>query len=382
MFCLFVHLLLLSAIYYFAAFTGRDIVIADHSIIGEMCSIIVCGFPFLSEMVAAFPNILTPENIRHSENIKVMDMSRFIEGTKDVSAPIVTGWGYKSTSDWWVYFNTTVNCVKKITGCDLGDIPCADRHAYQRLVRGPFKTSLSADEEKRIHGVPAHIKHAVLALPHAYAPRLDAAIHLRAQFHGFERLADIADPEYAKEVSDWLNSSECSMVFESISNKLVESLTETRGQQNMTLADGPSFVYLASDNEEIKEALATILENPNSTVPIQVMRVKSRFIHHVKNLAGMKHATNNEGLLDLIFDWYTLTLANLIFAWRKGSTSMVSTFVHSAQRVSGTTERTNTQVAVGRGGLGTRGLQLTKDRRGNPRWEYMWHYTFLEDFVI
>jgi hypothetical protein len=41
-------LVFFPALYYFAAFTNRDIVIADNSIVGEMCQMIHCGFPFLS----------------------------------------------------------------------------------------------------------------------------------------------------------------------------------------------------------------------------------------------------------------------------------------------------------------------------------------------
>jgi len=100
----------------------------------------------------------------------------------------------------------------------------------------------------------------------------------------------------------------------------------------------------------------------------------------VKNLAKLKKETNNEGVLDLVFDWYALTLANVIFGWRKGSTSMVSTFVHSAQRVSGTTERTDPHAPPGHG-VGTKGYQLTKDKRGNPKWDPMWIYSFLEDYA-
>jgi hypothetical protein len=51
--------------------------------------------------------------------------------------------------------------VPFLSGCDLGDIACSDRHAYQRLVRGPFKAALTTEEEKRIKGVPDHVKHAV-----------------------------------------------------------------------------------------------------------------------------------------------------------------------------------------------------------------------------
>jgi hypothetical protein len=55
------------------------------------------------------------------------------------------------------------------------------------------------------------------------------------------------------------------------------------------------------------------------------------------------------GLLDIVFDWYSLTLANTVIAWRKGFTGHVSTFVHSAQRVSGTTERTIIGAPIGHG---------------------------------
>lgn len=343
---------------------------------------VTCGFPFASELALAFPQFLGGDNLKKSPDIRMTDMQKYIEGTVDISAPVVTGWGYTSASDWWVYFNTTTHCVKKITGCDLGDIPCADRHAYQRLVRGPFKAALSTKEESRISGVPDHIKHAILTLPHAYAPRLDAAIHVRAQFHHFEKLASIHDPEYKKEVSDWLNSPERTMVFGQLEGKLLEVLKETRTQQNISDSE-PAYVYLASDNEDIKDNFTAILENRDHhhNFEIKVMRVETKFVQHVKNLSKMKKATDNEGLLDLVFDWYALSLANVVFAWRKGSTSMVSTFVHSAQRVSGTTERTEPDGPVGHG-IGTKGFQLLKDKRGNPKWDKMWYYSFLEDYQI
>lgn len=59
--------------------------------------------------------------------------------------------------------------------------------------------------------------------------------------------------------------------------------------------------------------------------------------------------------------------------------SFTSTFVLSAQRVSGTTERTVLGVAPGRG-IGTRGLQLVQNKRGHQYFDNMWCYGFLEDF--
>lgn len=48
------------AAYYFAALTGRDILILDDSLIAEMCEILVCGYPKYSQFAAAFPKILNP----------------------------------------------------------------------------------------------------------------------------------------------------------------------------------------------------------------------------------------------------------------------------------------------------------------------------------
>ena len=133
------------ALYYFAAFTGRDIIISDKSIVGEMCKIITCGFPFASEMALAFPAILGKGDShalkKSAELLGVQDFIRYLEGTRKLkgNGKLIYAFGYKSESAWWQYFNTTVQCVQKLTGCDLGDIGCADRHAFQRLVRGPFK---------------------------------------------------------------------------------------------------------------------------------------------------------------------------------------------------------------------------------------------------
>ena len=380
-------LIYFPALYYFAAFTGRDIIISDKSIIGEMCRIITCGFPFASEMALAFPAILgkgDPYSLKKSvEMLGVTDFIRYMEGTRKLrsNGNVIYAFGYKSESAWWQYFNTTVHCVSKLTGCDLGDVSCADRHAFQRLVRGPFKASLTAAEEKRIHGVPDNVKHAILTLPHAFAPRLDAAVHIRNSFVNFERQTDINDPDYKKEVTDWLNSTECAVVFQELETKLIEQLTESRGALNATSAD-VAYVYLAADNENVKDAFAErVGRTGRHPFTVRVMRVETKFIVHVKNLAKMKAMTANEGLLDLIFDWYALSLANIAIAWRQGSTRHISTFVHSAQRVSGTTERTNPDAAIGHG-IGTRGFQLLKDRTNKPRFELIWSYPFLEPYQL
>eukprot|EP00605_Chrysophyceae_sp_TOSAG23-4_P001448 GSChrysophyteH1.ASY1.ANO1.1576.1 assembled CDS len=388
-------LIFFPAAYYFAAFTGRDIIISDRSTIGELCHILKCGFPFVSEMALAYPGILTPEAIGRAREIKKQDFQKHEEGA-EIEDLVVRAWGYKPESDWWVYFGETTQCVAKFTSCDLGDVTCAERHAYQRLIRGPFISDLSVNEEERIHGVPENIKHSILALPHAFAPRFDAAIHLRTQFASFERQDHLNSTESKAEVQEWLHG-EGKTVFEHMESKLLEEIGADRLHRtnhtlhhgiisplsgNATAAD-PIYVYLAADNEEVKEALAQQLEQKHDDhYEIKVMRVRTNGIFHVKNLAKMKDLSQGEGVMDMVFDWYALSLANVVLAWRKGGTHLVSTFVHSAARLSGTTARTSYKKELGKGGVGTLGTQLQQNKHGGYFWNPFWLYGFLEDYAI
>jgi hypothetical protein len=375
-------LIFFPAAFYFAAVTGRDLIITDNSVLGEMCQIIHCGFPFVNQLKNAFPHILNTTSLHSTETLRFGDFLKYMDGSRDVVSPVVRAGGYQSKSDWWVWFNTTVHCISRITGCDLGDVMCAERHAYQRLIRGPFKAEFTAKEDERIHGVPDHIKHALLSLPHAYAPRLDIAVHLRTQFDHFEKQTHHDDPAFKKEVSDWLNSTERVAVFQSMKEKIFEAFASLRPSIaidaiKIPVDYDPVLIYLAADNEEVKDAFNDYLLQFHVQKTINIMKVDTISVYHVKNFAHFKKATNNEGLLDLVFDWYALSLANVIFAWRKGGTNMISSFVHSAQKLSGTTERTDN---INGKGIGTRGYQLIKDKRGNMRFDLFWGYTFVEDY--
>jgi hypothetical protein len=162
-------------------------------------------------------------------------------------------------------------------------------------------------------------------------------------------------------------------------DRVKDHVKQLRPNESSIADSDPVYIYLAADNEEVKDHFYHYLLSSNYTAPIQIMKVDAASIHHVKNFNVFKKHTNNEGVLDLVFDWYALSLANTILAWRKGGTSMLSTFVHSAQKLSGTTDRTDN--SQGRG-IGTRGYQLVRDKRGNLRFDLFWGYTFLEDFQI
>ena len=122
--------------------------------------------------------------------------------------------------------------------------------------------------------------------------------------------------------------------------------------------NGSFYLFLSSDNEEVETEFFNYLMQRHPKY--RILRIESKFIVHIKNMHVLKKTTNEEGIFDLLFDWYALTLSNIIIAWRRG-TSIVSTFVHSAQRVSGNMELTNTSAPIGHG-IGSRGIQMSYHR--------------------
>lgn len=359
-------LIFFPAAYYFAALTGRDLVVIDDSAFGELCEVLICGFPKLSEVRAAFPRILNDEAIRGTKGAKVWDMSRHLSGEAPLNEIVVRADGYKYMSGWYDGNTKADECITRLTGCQPGDIACHDRHALQRLVRGPFKPQYALNEESRIIGVPQNLKHAVFTLPHSYSPRLDAAVHLRCQFVHFERLVgpdDAAWVDAIKERDEFVNTTGQAL-FQALESKivelipfikqtateaatrrklyidmykesfrklsseggsvgsgaeLVESTTEYSGRDD----DGKVYIYLASDNEVVKEAFAHYLTNHRN---ISVMRMMNRGnIVHAKNLNYLRQANNNTGVIDLMVDWYSLSLSNVLLAWRR-DTGLLSTF--------------------------------------------------------
>jgi hypothetical protein len=94
------------SVYYFAALTGRDLLIFDNSTIGEFCKVIHCGFPLVSEMSEAFPEYLSPEKLRSMKAVKVFDFRKHMDGSRSLDEySLIRGDGYMPASEWWVYYN-------------------------------------------------------------------------------------------------------------------------------------------------------------------------------------------------------------------------------------------------------------------------------------
>ena len=72
----------------------------DGSLIGELCSIITCGFPFVSQLKLAFPKILNDESLSQIEEVRAGDMNKYMDSIKEINANVIRASGYQPKSDW------------------------------------------------------------------------------------------------------------------------------------------------------------------------------------------------------------------------------------------------------------------------------------------
>jgi hypothetical protein len=408
-------LIFYPAAYYFAALTGRDVLIKDDSLIGELCKVLACGFPFVSQVAAAFPSLIDINSIDHYRGAKTTDFHRHMNGEDIINDKVILAHGYKFMSGWYLNYNHSQDCISQLTGCESADVSCHDRHALQRLVRGPFKARFTALEEEKLIGVPENLKHGIMTLPHSFAPRLDAAVHLRSQFKHFEYLVGPDDgaawDEALQEQNYWLDSTDFNKgegLYKVIEAKLMEELPAIRaeklraarrkaliigeykrykrslqdrspsssfatdGQRNVSQLDyefshdtykgdgqDKVYVYIASDNERVKTGLCNYLIGH---AHIATMRVKNHgLIVHAKNLGYLRDQKNSSGVMNLVLDWYIISLANNVFAWRR-DTDILSTFAQSAQRVSGNIDAVDSKIHLDEDG-DNEGVQQVQRRR-------------------
>lgn len=216
-----------------------------------------------------------------------------------------------------------------------------------------------------------HIQ-SILSSSHSAAPRFDIAIHLRNQFVSFEKHFDRNDSRYKREVETWMNSSQCSNTFAKIEELFLKVI------RNLTL-DGietlPLHVYIAADNAQVKNAMITRLErNPNITHHVDLMYMETKFVYHVKNLTKLKEDSFNEGMMDLTFDWYALSLADTILSWR-GHSHFVSSFVRSAERVAQLPSQARVSSKEKRSLVPVKGYQIVSKNQSLLGWEFplYWH---------
>ena len=387
--------------YYYGLLTSRFMVIDDNSYLGQLCLVIKCGFPLLSEIGTIYPDIFSREHLSEIKTYFVMDFLRMFETNQHVNNTLITVSGYDGKSDWWLFFNHTAHCISKLSGCYIGDVGCSDRFAFQQLITGPITLphDLRIRAEKRMKGIPQNWKQAYFTLPHRYLPRYDFAIHLRNQFDHFEQEFDVQHPDYKTEVKDWLDNFDSRVVFQYLYHRLKEELDILRPQVKLNSpwynknvkksprsskrrSSHPVYIYLSADNQDVKEAFRNYIMDDTALIngyQVRLVTLESSAVYHVKNIEQMKAKTNGSGIFDMAFDWYALSLSNVILTWRKGGTRSFSTFVTSAQRMSGTKDYsrnfTHNGTDSGRG-VGPTAYQLAQLKNGEMRFEAHHAYAY------
>jgi hypothetical protein len=351
-------LVFFPAEFYFAYMSSRYIIISDNSLIGQMCKEIKCGFPLLSEVLTLSPHLfsdysfgdvvhkriltsksnnnLSPKKSSPSNShppvkrMKTLHAMNFAEYSQDhsnfIHDIVVTASGYDAKSDWWAYSNKSAQCVISYTGCAVQDIHCFESFAFQRLILGPFRgpTTKLAFANSVIQGVSASWISHLFVDSLKNIPKLNAAVHLRNQFLHFEMEFDASNADFQKEVGHWIASNEAGIVFESLISKL-KQLRRSQFHNNFT-------VYVAADNEDVKQAFVNKLRNTTANM-IQPVYIQSDHLYHVKNFKQVLSSSKGFGMFNVVFDWVALSLSKCLLAWRKEGTRASSTFLFSARRV-------------------------------------------------
>lgn len=106
------------AAHFFGIVSNRHIVIQDESHFGVFCKVIRCGFPFLSEVMAAYPDYFSKVKFDSFPGLKWRDMLSAIENNTVLYSdqPLISVSGLDSRSEWYIWKNTTRKCISRVTG--------------------------------------------------------------------------------------------------------------------------------------------------------------------------------------------------------------------------------------------------------------------------
>jgi len=130
--CLFKVLIVRSSdLFYFAVFSGRDILIERLSLFGDFCTHIECGYPFL-------PEDLKTKYSSSSRLIDVLDeITEHMAGRIFLDQKLLLKGEPADFNMWWTKYNDTMDCVHKLNGCLPQETACHIAYAMQHIIPGP-----------------------------------------------------------------------------------------------------------------------------------------------------------------------------------------------------------------------------------------------------
>lgn len=331
-----------SDIFYFAIFSGRDILIDQNSVLGDFCTYVQCGFPFITKELA---QNTSRRQIEHLDQI-----DKHMKGEILLTEKLLFPKHVSDNFDWWHNYEVDrdlTNCLLSLNGCGYTDPFCHISYAIQHIITGPIFPSPHFD---RLVGAKEDIKHVLMhrrssvVTPHGWNrhhivhPLFDIGIHIRNSFPGFENELRINQSEYNIEVSNWLDSETSCKVFAGVWRK-VKTIAAFRRVEEWNTKHSETTnevnfnnvltvqVYLAADNVRVKKALLDYLLASYAT--LQHPGFHLNFVYQ-SNPDVIRHAvftqsfdlenkydfdstrSNSTDLFDFAIDWYALAMSSNI----------------------------------------------------------------------
>jgi hypothetical protein len=203
---------------------------------------------------------------------------------------------------------------------------------------------------------------------------------------------------------EWLNSEIGMNVFQSLENEVISELKIIRpllfSKTTLNNNSEPVLIYISSDNyflkislfQKLKKTFDSLIINKGNINKVLLLQLNSENLMHSKNIHSVSNEDKDDIIFDISFDWYILSLSNLLLAWRKNQN--LSSFVFSAQKYSGTTELTtihneNSRICSDNitnncnRGIGTIGKNLNfHHRSGMSIFNRFWSYPILNGNLI
>mmetsp|Transcript_19252 Transcript_19252/g.32298 ORF Transcript_19252/g.32298 Transcript_19252/m.32298 type:complete len:352 (-) Transcript_19252:245-1300(-) len=308
--------------------SGRHLILHDNSAMGQWCRALNCTFPFTSEVENLYPAL---KKIKKVPSYNPNDIAYNIRLNNSFPDTIVGLHSMEIFSSGWIDYagKHTPECVERITGCHRRLHGCMERFAFQQLLHGGFRHG--AIPSAVVGMLPSEV-HQVLTAPYLSIPRFDAGIHIRAQTRWLEYNQAKNHTQFALDMEGYR------VVFRAFERALSHrffSQTPVRfNVTNSSLTGSWPRIFVSCDDTDVRDAFVAWLKNRTADMGrILPVFVNASRIKHVKHIS-FDDATPQQGMVDTAFDWYALSLSEVVYAWRRGYTHIVSTFMQSATRVS------------------------------------------------
>lgn len=364
-----------ASIYYFAAITGRILLIQDDAAIGSFCRTIHCGFPLAESIVEKFrANMRRNQNssvIMHRYFLKHRDDSHlFLQGKHPEQADIENAAfitirinGY-SDEDVYYRYNETIECADRLSGCTGAfsvNGNCHSRYALHQLIQGPmFRNKAFVDEvlpnlmlyhhhADKVFNM-TEFDRAITSDSVFEIPRVDVGVHMRMLFYNFEN-PDLGSTTV--ESQSWLDSSARDVTFQEISKKLRQyvladmkstslfdynrdsrssGLVTSHNNHQQRHAgvftserNNSRMVYLAVDDLNIKRALFHYLKTSEDTADLHLsyLYLNASLVH-----SGRLHSAKedrqaiDDAMVGMTYDWLLLAFAGNLVGYRESDSAL------------------------------------------------------------